>query len=115
MSVSDRTVERLIFELADNVNQQHLVALRKYKCVQCALDESVDINGIPCLAVSARFSDTEVHKMSSLKTVNDYTKGNDKLKAFTDHFENREDIGKIFITTDGAPVMVGKIKALQNG
>ncbi|XP_064120815.1 general transcription factor II-I repeat domain-containing protein 2A-like [Macrobrachium nipponense] len=78
--------------MADNVSQQQTVALTSTPVFSVALDESVDINGIPCLAVFARYSDTEV------------------LKVFTDHFENRGvDIGKIFaITTDGAPAMVGK-------
>ena len=113
MPVSARTVERRISEMADNVTQQQTVALTITPVFSVALDESVDINDIPRLAVFARYSDTEVHEeLCCLKPMYGTTKGEDILKAFTDHFENRGvDIGKIFaITTDGAPAMVGKNK-----
>ena len=113
MPVSARTVERRISEMADNVTQQQTVALTITPVFSFALDESVDINDIHRLAVFARYSDTEVHEeLCCLKPMYGTTKGEDILKAFTDHFENRGvDIGKIFaITTDGAPAMVGKNK-----
>ena len=113
MPVSARTVERRISEMADNVTQQQTVALTITPVFSVALDESVDINDIPRFAVFARYSDTEVHEeLCCLKPMYGTTKGEDILKAFTDHFENRGvDIGKIFaITTDGAPAMVGKNK-----
>ncbi|XP_066971768.1 protein FAM200C-like [Macrobrachium rosenbergii] len=95
--------------MADNVTQQQTVALTITPVFSVALDESVDINDIPRLAVFARYSDTEVHEeLCCLKPMYGTTKGEDILKAFTDHFENRGvDIGKIFaITTDGAPAMI---------
>ncbi|XP_064110289.1 general transcription factor II-I repeat domain-containing protein 2A-like [Macrobrachium nipponense] len=113
MPISARTVERRISEMADNVTQQQTVALTITPVFSVALDESVDINDIPHLAVFARYSDTEVHEeLCCLEPMYGTTKGEDILKAFTDHFENRGvDIGKIFaITTDGAPAMVGKNK-----
>ncbi|XP_068220419.1 uncharacterized protein [Palaemon carinicauda] len=115
MSVSAKTVKRRISEMADNVNRQQLVASRSTR-VQFALDESIDINDIPCLYVFARYSDTEVHnEQCFLKPMYDNTKEEDILMAFTNLFENREeDIGKIFaITTDGAPVMVYQIILLS--
>ncbi|XP_064111511.1 uncharacterized protein LOC135219004 [Macrobrachium nipponense] len=108
MAVSAKTVERRISEVADNVSQQQMVALTSAPVFSVALDESMDINGIPRLAVFARYSDTEVHEeLCCLKPVYGTTKGEDILKAFTDHSKNRGvDIGKIFaITTDGAPAM----------
>ncbi|XP_064111510.1 protein FAM200C-like [Macrobrachium nipponense] len=103
MAVSAKTVERRISEVADNVSQQQMVALTSAPVFIVALDESVDISGIPHMAVFARYSDKEVPKeLCCLKPMYGTTKGEDILKAFTDHFENRGvDIGKIFAITTG--------------
>ena len=58
---SARTVERRISEMAANVGEQQTVALTTTPVFSVALDESVDINDIPRLAVFARYSDTEIH------------------------------------------------------
>ncbi|XP_050730475.1 general transcription factor II-I repeat domain-containing protein 2-like isoform X3 [Eriocheir sinensis] len=114
MPVSARTVERRISEMAANVSEQQTVALTTTPVFSVALDESVDINDIPRLAVFARYSDTEIHEeLCCLKPMYGTTKGEDILKTFTDHFEDRGvDIRKIFaVTTDGAPAMVGTTKS----
>ncbi|XP_042891739.1 general transcription factor II-I repeat domain-containing protein 2A-like [Penaeus japonicus] len=112
MPVSPRTVERRISEMAANVNEKQTVALTITPVFSVALVESSGINGIPPrLAVFARYSDTEIHEeLCCLKPMHGTTKGEDVLKTFTDHFEDRGvDIRKIFaVTTNGAPTMVGK-------
>ncbi|XP_064113155.1 general transcription factor II-I repeat domain-containing protein 2-like [Macrobrachium nipponense] len=59
MPVSARAMERCISEMTDNVSQQQMVALTSTPVISVALDESMDINSIPSLAVFARYSDTE--------------------------------------------------------
>ena len=113
MPVSPRTVERRISEMAANVNKQQPVALTTTPVFSVALNESVDINDIPRLAVFARYSDTEIHEeLCCLKPMSGTTTGEDILNTFIHHFEDRGvDIRKIFaITTDGAPAMVGENK-----
>lgn len=113
MPVSARTVERRISEMAVNVSEQQTVALKNAPVFSVALDESVDVNDIPRLAILARYSDTELHEeLCCLKPMHSTTTGDDIMKTFTDHFEDRGvDIRKIFaVTTDGAPAMVGKNK-----
>ncbi|XP_064119030.1 general transcription factor II-I repeat domain-containing protein 2B-like [Macrobrachium nipponense] len=111
MPVSARTVERRISEMADNVTQQQTVALTITPVFSVALDESVDINDIPRLAVFARYSDTEVHEeLCCLKPMYGTTKGEDILKAFTDHFENRGvDIGERFLQLQRMVLSCGKV------
>ena len=113
MPVSARTVERRISEMADNVSEQRTAVLTTTPVFSVALDENVDINDIARLVVFARYSDTEIHEeLCCLKPMYGTTKGEDILKTFTDHFEDRGvDIRKIFaVTTVGAPAMVGKNK-----
>nr|XP_027218346.1 protein ZBED8-like [Penaeus vannamei] len=112
MSVSATTVERRISEMAANVSEQQPAALTNATVFSVALDKSVDINDIPRLAVFV-YSDTEIHEeLCCLTLMHATTKGEDILKTFTDHFEDRGiDIRKIFaFTSDGSPVMVGKNK-----
>ena len=72
-----------------------------------ALDESVNINDIPCLAVMARHCDhsTVREELCCLKPMPGTTKG----EVFMEHFnELGVDISKIFlITRNGAPAIVG--------
>ncbi|XP_037802959.1 protein ZBED8-like [Penaeus monodon] len=113
LPVSARTVERRISEMAANVSEQQTVAITTTPVFSVALGESVDVSGIPRLAVFARYSDAEIHEeLCYLKPVYGTTKGEDILKTFIDHFEDRGvDIRKIFaVTTDGAHVMIGKNK-----
>uniref|UniRef100_A0A8C6LBI0 HAT C-terminal dimerisation domain-containing protein n=1 Tax=Nothobranchius furzeri TaxID=105023 RepID=A0A8C6LBI0_NOTFU len=80
---SARTMERRIQEMGDNVRAQQTAGLKEAQVFSVALDESIDINDVPRLAVMVRYCD---------------------------RFEERGiDIAKIFaVTTDGAPAMVGK-------
>lgn len=56
-----------------------------------AVDESVDINDIPHLTIFARYSDAEIHEeLCCLKSMYGTTKGEDILKTFIDHFEDRD-------------------------
>ena len=77
-----------------------------------ALDESVDINDIPRLAIIARYcSDDNVQEeLCCLSPMYGSTKGADILEKFINHFEKRQiDIKKIFaVTSDGAAAMVGR-------
>ncbi|XP_069981676.1 general transcription factor II-I repeat domain-containing protein 2A-like [Penaeus vannamei] len=112
MSISATTVERRISEMAANVSEQQPAALTNATVFSVALDKSVDINDIPRLAVFV-YNDTEIHEeLCCLTLMHATTKGEDILKTFTYHFEDRGiDIRKIFaVTTDGTPAMVGKNK-----
>ena len=77
-----------------------------------ALDESVDINDIPRLAIIARYcTDDDVQEeLCCLSSMYGSTKGIDILEKFIDHFEKIQvNIKKIFaVTTDGAAAMVGR-------
>ncbi|XP_065148348.1 general transcription factor II-I repeat domain-containing protein 2-like [Paramisgurnus dabryanus] len=111
--MSARTVQRRIEEMAENVNEQQTAGLKDAMVFSVALDESVDINDIPRLAVMAKYCDSNVREeLCCLKAMTDTTKGEDIAKVFVEHFEERGvDVGRIFaITTDGAPAMVGKQK-----
>ena len=111
LPVSARTVERRITEMATDITEQQSAALKAAEVFSVALDESVDINDSPRLAVVARYcSNGEIHEeLCCLKSMIGSTKGEDVLNTFIKHFEQRDiDIKKIFsITTDGAPAMVG--------
>ena len=71
--------------MADNVNEQQTAALTTTPVFSVALDESADVNDIPCLANFARYSDTEIHEeLCCLKPIYGTTKREDILKTFTD-------------------------------
>uniref|UniRef100_UPI00358E5645 general transcription factor II-I repeat domain-containing protein 2-like n=1 Tax=Myxine glutinosa TaxID=7769 RepID=UPI00358E5645 len=109
--MSARSVERRIKEMAENVSAQQIAGLKDAVVFSIALDESVDVNDIPRLAVMARYCDSTVREeFCCLKPMSDTTKGEDIAKVFMEHFEERGiDIRKNFaVTTDGAPTMVGK-------
>lgn len=111
--MSARTVQRRIEKMTESVNEQQTAGLKDAMVFSVALDESVDINDIPRLAIMAKYCDLNVREeLCCLKSMTDTTKGEDIAKAFFEHFEERGvDIGRIFaITTDGAPAMVGKQK-----
>ena len=107
MPVSARTIERRITDIAKDVNKQQTIALKTANVFSVALDESMDINDNPRLAVVARYCcDGEVHEeLCCLKPMYGTTTGKDILDTFTKHFEERGiDMKKIFsVTTDGAP------------
>ena len=108
--VSARSVERRIEELEENVCAQQTAGLKEATVFSVALDESVDVNDIPRLAVMVRYCDLTVREeLCCLKPMPETTKGEDIAKVFMEHFEERGiDISKIFaVTTDGAPAMVG--------
>ena len=95
------------------MSSKPLHELKDASVFSVALDESVDINDVPRLAIIAKYSNTEVHEeLCCLKPMYDTTKGKEVVKTFIDHFEQRGvDIKKIFaVTTDGAPAMIGKHK-----
>ena len=63
--VSARTIERRITDIPKDVNKQQTIALKTANVFSAALDESIDINDNPRLAVVAR---CEVHEeLCSLK------------------------------------------------
>lgn len=110
---SARSVQRRINEMAENVRVQQTAGLKNATVFSKALDESVDVNDIPRLAVMVRYCDTTVREeLCCLKPMPDTTKGEDVAKALFEHFEERGiNISKVFaVTTDGAPAMVGRQK-----
>ncbi len=110
---SARTVQRCIHEMAENVRTQQTPGLKDATVFSIALDESVDVNDIPRLAVMARYCDSSVREeLCCLKPMPDTTKGEDIAKVLIEHFEERGiNIRKVFaVTTDGAPAMVGRQK-----
>ena len=63
MLVSARTIERHITDIAKDVNKQQTIALKTANVFSVALDESIDINDNPRLAVVARYCcDGGVHE-----------------------------------------------------
>ena len=118
MPVSARTIERRITDVAKDVNKQQTIALKTANVFSVALDESIDINDNPRLAVAARYCcDGEVHEeLCCLKRMYGTTTGKDILDTFTKHFEERGiDMKKIFlVTTDGAPAMIGQHRGFVN-
>ena len=103
MPVSARTIERRITDIAKNVNKQQTIALKTAKVFSVALDESIDINDNPRLAVVARYCcDGEVHEeLCCLKLMSGTTAGKDILDTFTKHFEERGiELKKIFSVTN---------------
>ena len=118
MPVSARTIERRIIDIAKDVNKQQTIAIKTANVFSLALDESIDINDNPRLAVVARYCcDGEVHEeLCCLKPMYGTTTGKDILDTFTKHFEERGiDMKKIFsVTTDGAPAMIGQHRGFVN-
>ena len=110
LPVPARTVERRVEDMAADVKIQQAMALQSVNTFSVALDESVDINDIPRLAIIARYcSDDNVQgELCCLSSMYGSTKEADIFEKFIDHFEKRQiDIKKIFaITTDGAAAMV---------
>ena len=112
MPISPRTVQRRITDMAADVIEQQTVTLKSANVFSVALDESIDINNNPRLAVVARYcSNGKVHEeLCYLKPTYSTTKGKDILDIFIKNFEERGiDIKKIFsVTTDDAPAMMGQ-------
>ena len=118
MPVSARVIERRITDIAKNGNKQQTVALKTANAFNVALDESIDINDNPRLAVVARYCcDGEVNEeLCCLKPMYGTTTVKDILDTFIKHFEKRGfDMKKIFsVTTDGAPAMIGQHRGFVN-
>ena len=114
MPTSARTVQRRIDDMAGDVRAQQTKGLTDASVFSLALDESVDVNDIPRLAVMARYCDTTTvrEELCCLQPMPDTTRGEDVARVITRHFEERGvDMRKVFaVTTDGAPSMVGKQK-----
>ena len=112
MPASRRTIERRMTDMVDDVVGQQTVSLRNAEVFSVALDESVDLNDIPRLAVVARFSQNGkvYEELCCLAPLFNTTTGEDILLAFVKFFEKQGvDLNKVFaVTTDGAPAMVGK-------
>ena len=89
MPVSARTTERRITDIAKDVNKQQTIALKTAKAFSVVLDESIDINDNPRLAVVARYCcDGEVQEeLCCLKPMYSTTTGKDILDTFSKHFE----------------------------
>ncbi len=76
--------------MAENVSVQQIAGLKDAVVFSIALDESVDVNDIPRLAVMARYCDsTGREELCCLKPMSDTTKGEDIAKVFMEHFEER--------------------------
>ena len=103
---------------AKDVNKQQTIALKTANVFSVALDESIDINYNPRLAVIARYCcDSEVHEeLCCLKPMYGTITGKDILDTFTKPFEEWGiDLKKIFlVTTDGAPAMIGQHRGFVN-
>ena len=109
LPVSART-ERRLEDMAADVIMQPAVALQSVNTFSVALDESMDVNDIPRLAIIARYcSDDNVQEeLCCLSPMYGSTKGAEILQKLFNHFEKRQiDIKKIFaVTADGAAAMV---------
>ncbi|KAJ8048209.1 hypothetical protein HOLleu_00425 [Holothuria leucospilota] len=81
---SARTVQRLIEEMAENVNSQQTAGLKNAPVFSVALDESVDVNDMPRLAVMAKYCDSTVRELCCLKPMPDTIKGADVAKVYLD-------------------------------
>ena len=92
LPVSARTVERRVEDMVADVKMQQGVALQSVNTFSVALDESVDINDIPRLAIIARYcSDDDVQEeLCCLSPMYGSTKGADILEKFSNHFEKRQ-------------------------
>ncbi|KAG9259865.1 general transcription factor II-I repeat domain-containing protein 2-like [Astyanax mexicanus] len=114
MPTSARTVQRRINEMAVDVRAQQTKGLTDASVFSLALDESVDVNDIPRLAVMARYCDTTTvrEELCCLQPMPDTTRGDNIATVIMQHFVERGvDMRKVFaVTTDGAPSMVGKQK-----
>lgn len=113
ISISAKSVQRYITEMSEKVQDQQIVGIQNSAVFFIALDESLDVNDIPHLAVMARYSDSDVkEELCCLKPMTDSTKGQDITRAVIEHFDERGIImDKMFaVTTDGAPAMVSKSK-----
>ena len=114
MPISARTIERRITDIPKDVNKQQTIALKTAHVFSAALDESIDINDKPRLAVVAGYCcDGELHEeLCSLKPMYGTTTGKNIIDIFIKHFEERRiDMKKIFsvpVTTNGAPAMIGQ-------
>lgn len=85
--VSARSVQRRIDEMAENVRAQQTAGLKDAAVFSIALDESVDVNDIPRLAVMASYSDSTVREeLCYLKPMPDTTKGEDIAKVLIEHY-----------------------------
>lgn len=86
--VSAKSVERCIKEMADDVRAQQTAGLKGTKVFSLALDESVDVNDVPRLAVMARYCDSTVReKLCCLRPVPETTKSEDIANVLLEHFE----------------------------
>ena len=118
MPVSARTIERRVTNIPKDVNKQQTIALKTANVFSVALNESIDINDNPRLAVVARYCcDGEVlEELCSLKPMYGTTTGKDILDIFIKHFEERRiDMNKIFsVRTNGAPAIIGQHPGFVN-
>ena len=89
MPVSARTIERRITDIAKDVNKQQNIALKTANVLSVALDESININDNPRLAVVSRYCcEGEIHKeLYCLKPMYGTTTGKDIFDTFTKHFD----------------------------
>ena len=114
MPASRRTIQRRLTEMVDDVVRQQTASLRNAEVFSVALDESVDVNDIPRLAVMIRYSHNGIvyEELGCLAPLYTTTTGKDILSVFVDFFEKKDvDLKKVFaVTTDGAPAMVGTNK-----
>ena len=111
MPISPRTVERRITDMATDVNEQQTIALKGANVFSVALDESIDIDDNPRLAVVARYcSNGEVHEeLCCLKPKYGTTKGKDIFDISIKNFEERGiDIKVFLVTADGEPALMGQ-------
>ena len=89
MPVSARTIERRITDLAKDGNKQQTIALETANVFSVALDDSININDNPHLAIVAKYCcDGEVHEeLCCLKPMYGTITGKDIFDTFTKHFE----------------------------
>lgn len=74
--------------MADNVRVQQTAGLKGTIVFSLALDESVDVNYIPRLAVMARYCDSTVREeLCCLRPMPETTKGEDIANVLLEHFE----------------------------
>jgi hypothetical protein len=115
--LSRNTVKERILELTNNVKKQLYLDLSSVKVFSISLDETTDITSKSRLAIMTRHSDgfKMREELVALENLPHKTTGFEICRVVDQAFvDNKIDIRKIvFITTDGAQNMVGKLTGFK--
>jgi hypothetical protein len=118
---SVRSTERHTTDRAKNVMVKQTTRLQQAIVFSVALDESVNVNGMACLAIVVRYCDDHNYEeLCCLIPLGATAKGEDIISALVSYLKNLNiNINKIFcVTIDAKPAVVRKnkgfVKLLQD-